>query len=50
METDYDSVPWRDDLVTELPDIKDGYLNLPKKPGIGVELNEKEISRHTWPK
>jgi L-alanine-DL-glutamate epimerase-like enolase superfamily enzyme len=50
METDYDSVPWRDDIVTELPDIKDGYLNLPKKPGIGVELNEKEIARHPWPK
>ena len=50
METDVDSVPWRDDIVTELPDIKDGYINLPKKPGIGAELNEKEIARHPWPK
>ena len=50
METDVDSVPWRDDIITELPDIKDGYINLPKKPGIGAELNEKEIARHPWPK
>ena len=50
METDVDSVPWRDDITTELPDIRDGYLYLPKKPGLGIELNEKEIARHPWPK
>ncbi len=50
LETDFDSVPWRDDIITELPDIKNGYLSLPKKPGIGAELNEKEIARHPWPK
>jgi len=50
METDVDSVPWRDDITTELPDIREGYIYLPKKPGIGVELNEKEIARHAWPK
>ncbi len=50
METDVDSAPWRDDIITELPDIKDGYLNLPKKPGLGAELNEKEIAKHPWPK
>jgi len=50
METDVDSAPWRDDIITELPDIKDGYLNLPKGPGLGAELNEKEIAKHPWPK
>jgi galactonate dehydratase len=50
METDVDSVPWRDDITTELPDIKDGYMNLPQKPGLGAELNEKEIARHPWPR
>ena len=49
METDVDSAPWRDDIITELPDIKDGYLNLPKKPGLGADLNEKEIAKHPWP-
>ena len=50
METDVDSVPWRDDLTTDIPEVKDGYLLLPKKPGIGTELNEKEIAKHPWPK
>jgi len=50
LETDFDSVPWRDDIVTDLPEIKQGYLYLPKKPGIGTELNEKEIAKHPWPK
>ncbi len=50
LETDFDSAPWRDDIITELPDIKNGYLSLPKKPGIGAELNEKEIAKHPWPK
>jgi len=50
METDVDSVPWRDDIITELPDIKNGYMNLPRKPGLGAELNEKEIARHPWPR
>lgn len=50
MEIDVDSVPWRDDITTELPDIKDGYMNLPRKPGLGAELNEKEIARHPWPR
>ncbi len=50
METDVDSVPWRDDLTTDIPEVKDGYLLLPTKPGIGTELNEKEIAKHPWPK
>jgi L-alanine-DL-glutamate epimerase-like enolase superfamily enzyme len=50
METDVDSVPWRDDLTTELPDIRNGYLCWPQKPGLGIELNEKEIAKHPWPK
>jgi len=49
MEVDVDSAPWRDDIVTDLVDIRDGYLNLPKKPGLGTELNEKEIAKHPWP-
>ncbi|MFH0846513.1 MAG: mandelate racemase/muconate lactonizing enzyme family protein [Chloroflexota bacterium] len=50
LETDFDSIPWRDDIITELPEIKKGYLSLPKKPGIGADLNEKEIARHPWPR
>jgi len=50
METDVDSAPWRDDIVSELPQIENGHMILPTKPGIGVELNEKEIAKHPWPK
>jgi L-alanine-DL-glutamate epimerase-like enolase superfamily enzyme len=49
LETDFDSAPWRDDIVTGLPDIENGYLSLPTKAGLGVELNEKEIAKHPWP-
>ena len=50
MEIDIDDVPWKDDLVTELPDIKDGYLRLPSQPGWGADLNEQEIAKHPWKK
>ena len=48
MGIDVDGAPWRDDIVTEVPEIKDGYLKIPRKPGLGVELNEKEIAKHPW--
>jgi L-alanine-DL-glutamate epimerase-like enolase superfamily enzyme len=48
MGIDVDGAPWRDEIVTELPNIKDGYLKIPQKPGLGVELNEKAIARHPW--
>jgi L-alanine-DL-glutamate epimerase-like enolase superfamily enzyme len=48
METDVDSVPWKDDIVTEQPVVEDGYLLIPGRPGVGTELNEKEIAKHPW--
>jgi L-alanine-DL-glutamate epimerase-like enolase superfamily enzyme len=50
METDPDDVPWKNDIVTEPPDIQKGYMKIPKKPGWGTDLDEKEIARHPWPK
>ena len=50
MEFDVEAAPWRDDLVTNPPEIKNGYLILPDKPGLGTDLNEKEIAKHPWPK
>jgi len=32
-----------DDVVKEPLKIKDGYLEVPEKPGIGVELDEKKL-------
>ena len=48
MEIDIDDVPWKDDLVTDPPEIVDGCMTVPTKPGWGTDLNEKEIAKHLW--
>ena len=50
MEIDIDDVPWKDDLVTDPLDIKDGQLRIPSRPGWGADLNEREIAKHPWTK
>jgi L-alanine-DL-glutamate epimerase-like enolase superfamily enzyme len=50
MEIDIDDVPWKDDIITEPLDIKDGYLRIPSRPGWGADLNEREIAKHPWNK
>ncbi|KKK45647.1 hypothetical protein LCGC14_3165160, partial [marine sediment metagenome] len=40
-------VPWWDDLLTgDAPLIRDGYIDLPTGPGLGVELNEEVARAH----
>jgi len=39
-------VPWRDDLLDEPIPIKDGCIEVPDKPGIGVEINKEELRKH----
>ena len=46
MEIDVDDVPWKDEIVTNVPEIVDGYFMLPKGPGWGTELNEDAIRGH----
>jgi L-alanine-DL-glutamate epimerase-like enolase superfamily enzyme len=46
MEIDPDVVPWYDDLVTHPPEIKDGHLILPTRPGWGTEVNEAAVRAH----
>ena len=48
MEIDIDDVPWKDDLVTDPPEIIDGYMTTPTKPGWGTDLNEEEVKKHLW--
>ena len=48
MEIDIDDVPWKDDLVTDPPEIIDGYMAVPTKPGWGTDLNEAEVAKHLW--
>ena len=40
--------PWWEDLVTGLdkPMVKDGFVEVPEKPGVGLELNEEAVKEH----
>jgi len=40
--------PWWEDLVTGLdkPLVKNGYVKVPEKPGVGLELNEEAVKEH----
>ena len=49
MEIDIDDVPWKDDLTTHVPDIVDGYMKIPTRPGWGTDLNEEVAKAHPWP-
>ena len=48
METDVDDVPWKDELVTKVPDIGGGYMKTPSGPGWGTDLNEDVARAHPW--
>lgn len=41
-------VPWWDDLVTgaEKPILSRGYIKVPERPGLGIELNDEVIKQH----
>ena len=49
METDVDSAPWRDDLVTTAPTIENGWMRLPDAPGLGTALNEEAVAAQPPP-
>ena len=46
MEIDIDDVPWKDDILTYVPEIENGELKVPSAPGWGAELNEEAIRAH----
>jgi galactonate dehydratase len=48
MEIDIDDVPWKDDLTTDTPEIINGYMTVPTKPGWGVEIDEDVARAHPW--
>ena len=41
-------VPWRDDVVTEPINMEGGVYQVPKAPGLGIDLNEKEAAKHPY--
>jgi L-alanine-DL-glutamate epimerase-like enolase superfamily enzyme len=48
MENHAVDMPWWEDLVAGIPKpiVKDGYINVPDTPGIGVVLNEDVVKKH----
>ena len=48
MEIDIDDVPWKDDLVTNPPEIVDGHMTTPTGLGWGTDLNEDVVRAHPW--
>lgn len=50
LELDIDDVPWKDEVVTAVPEINNGYMTVSTAAGWGTELNEEAINAHPWPK
>ena len=46
MEIDIDRLEWDHELFTHLPEIVDGYLVIPDRPGWGTEPNEEALRAH----
>lgn len=46
LEFDYDDVPWRDDILSTPLRFEGGHLVIPDTPGLGAEINEKELLKH----
>lgn len=44
--TDMGGVPWRQELIAEPEQISHGHMALPRKPGLGVELNVAALEKH----
>jgi galactonate dehydratase len=49
LEFDVDDVPWRDELVTAVPEIAGGEISVPRGPGWGIEVREDVLREHLWP-
>ena len=45
-----DKVPWITKVVKGLVPEKEGYIEVPTQPGLGIDINEEEILMHPPPK
>ena len=50
MEYEADDVPWKYDLLTTAPTIKDGRITIPTGAGWGADINEDAVAGHLWGK
>ena len=50
METDVDALPLKDEIVTNVPEITNGYMKMPSRPGWGTDIVEEVARAHPWKK
>jgi galactonate dehydratase len=43
-----DAVPWFYDVINGHPTVQDGYCAIPDGPGLGIEINEKELAKYPY--
>ncbi len=48
LEIMYSDVEWRKDVTDEALEYKDGYITIPDKAGLGIEINEEECLKHPY--
>ena len=46
LELDQSENPWRDGLATEPFELRDGFMAVPTKPGLGIEVNEEVVQQY----
>ena len=46
MELDRTENALRDELIKPLIQIENGYLNIPDRPGLGIEVDEKVLEKY----
>ncbi|MCC6444997.1 MAG: mandelate racemase/muconate lactonizing enzyme family protein [Armatimonadetes bacterium] len=47
-EFNYEEVPWESRIVSGAVEIEDGFVQIPERPGLGIDLNLEEIARHPY--
>ena len=50
METDVDALPLKDEIVTNVPEVVNGYVKMPNGPGWGTVIVEEVARAHPWKK
>ncbi len=48
LEIMYSDVTWRKDVVSESLEYQDGYIKIPDKPGLGIEIDEAACLDHPY--
>jgi len=46
LELDQSENPWRDGLATEPFELRNGVITVPRKPGLGIEVNEEVVRQY----